>query len=320
MAQTGPTFGSFVIPESDFWAIPELAREAEELGYARIGTGERVMAGNPPRPTVLNIPAMAAAAGATRHIRLLTGIVLIPFYHPVLLAKLVASLDHVSGGRLDFGVGVGGPREATRMEYDVLGVPFEERGRLGNEILRLLKRLWTEENVTFEGRYYQCRDVTLLPFPIQKPHPPIWVAGREEPSIRRAARHGDGWYPYLYTTQRLRESVERIRDVAAEGGRDLSGFHWGLLQPICVADTREEALRTATAIVGERYATPQRSAEDIAQALCITGTAEECIKEVEAKVEAGARDIDFEWIAPDVNGVREQMRVAARGILPYFGR
>ena len=95
MAQTGPTFGSFVITESDFSAIPELAREAEELGYARIGTGERVMAGNPPRPTVLNIPAMAAAAGATRHIRLLTGY----RAHTLLSSGAACQADCLSGPR-----------------------------------------------------------------------------------------------------------------------------------------------------------------------------------------------------------------------------
>ncbi len=311
------TFGT-AVPD-DYGAIAEFAQEAESLGYYRLSLGEHIMDGNPPRPTVLSIPALAAAGGATKHIRLLTGIVLIPLYHPVLLAKLVSTLDLVSGGRLDFGIGVGGQRD-TSVEFAAVGVPVEERGRRANESLRLIKRLWTEEKVTFEGRYYQCKDVTLLPPPVQKPYPPILVAGREEAAMRRAARYGDGWYPYLYTVRRLKASNESVKDYAARAGRDPESedFHWGLLQPTCIADSKEEAVRIAAVNVGRRYVTPQRSAEDIAQALCITGTPEDCIKEVESRVEAGARDIVFQWVAPDAKAAKEQMRIAARAILPYF--
>ena len=309
------SFGT-AIPD-DFGGIAEFAGDAEDLGFDRLSMGEHVMDGDPPRPTVLSITAMAAAAGATRGIRLLTGIVLIPLYPPVLLAKLVASLDVISGGRLDFGIGIGGQRN-TRVEFDAVGVPAEERGRRANEMLDLLPRLWTEDRVSFDGRYYRCQGVTLLPRPVQKPYPPIWVAGREDAAMDRAVRQGDGWYPYLYTVRRLRASVEKISERAAEVRRDMSGFHWGLLQPTCIADTKEEALGMAAASVGRRYATPQRSAEDIAQALCITGTPQDCIIEVEKRIEAGARDIVFSWIAPEAKDAWRQMKRAAEEVVPYF--
>jgi alkanesulfonate monooxygenase SsuD/methylene tetrahydromethanopterin reductase-like flavin-dependent oxidoreductase (luciferase family) len=136
--------------------------------------------------------------------------------------------------------------------------------------------------------------------------------------MRRAARYGDGWYPYLYTLRRLRASIEKVKEFAAEEGRDLSGFHWGVLQPTCIADSKEEALRIATENVGRRYVTPRTSAEDIARALCITGTTQDCIKEVEARIEAGVRDIVFMWIAPNQQAAREQMRKVAKEVLPYF--
>lgn len=309
------SFGTSIPDE--YGAIAEFAQEAEDLGFDRLSMGEHIMDGDPPRPTVLSIPAMAAAAGATRRIRLLTGVVLIPLYPPVLLAKLISSLDVISGGRLDFGVGIGGQRN-TRVEFDAVGVPVEERGRRANEMLRLLPRLWTEEGVSFEGQYYSCNGVTLLPRPVQKPHPPIWVAGREARAMARAARYGDGWYPYLYTVRRLRASVDAVLAHAQGAGKDMASFHWGLLQPTCIADTKEEALRMAAAAVGSRYATPERSAEDIAQALCITGTAEDCINEVEKRVEAGARDIVFQWIAPDPRDSWRQMKRASEAVLPHF--
>ena len=317
LAASSLSFGTYISVEPDFIGVPEFAREAEDLGYQRLSLGEHLMDGNPPRPTVLSIPALAAAGGATSRIRLLAGVVLIPLYEPVMLAKLASTLDIVTGGRLEFGIGIGGQRD-TYAEYDAVGIPVGERGRRADEILRLIMRLWTEAHVSFEGRYYRCRDVTLVPPPLQKPHPPIWVAGREEAAMRRAARYGDGWYPYLFTPRRFRESVGHVRKYAAEYGRDLSNFRWGLLQPTCIADTKEEALELAATILGRRYATAQRTPRDIAQALCITGTAQDCIEELEKRVEAGARDIVFMWVANDAGAAREQMREAARNILPHF--
>ena len=120
------TFGCSLSVE-DYWDVPEFARRAEDMGFRRITMGEHIMDGNPPRPTVLNLPAMAAAAGATRTIRVMTGIVIAPLYHPVMLAKLVASVDQVSNGRLDFGIGISGQR-GTRVEFDSLGIPVQTRG------------------------------------------------------------------------------------------------------------------------------------------------------------------------------------------------
>ena len=174
-----------------YWDVAQLARRAEELGFDRVTMGEHVMDGNPPRPTLLNIPAMAAAAGATRNIRVMTGIVIAPLYHPVMLAKLVATLDLVSNGRLDFGIGISGQRE-TQIEFQALDIPVNTRGRRTDEIMEVMKRLWTEEHVYHHGRFFSFDDVTLLPQPTQKPYPPIWVAGRSEAAMRRAALSGDG--------------------------------------------------------------------------------------------------------------------------------
>ncbi len=312
------TFGcNFSVEE--YWDVAEFARKAEELGFDRITTGEHVMDGNPPRPTLLNIPLMAAAAGATRTLRVMTGIVIAPLYHPVLLSKLVTSLDIVSGGRLDFGIGVSGQR-GTRVEFDALGIPVQTRGRRTDEMLMVMKRLWTEEHVTHRARFFDFEDVTLLPRPQQQPYPPIWVAGRSDAAMRRAALHGDGWYPYLFTVRRLKAANETVRQLAAAAGRDLTQFHWGLNQPTAIADDPREALATAVSHVGQRYVTPERSAEDIAQALCITGTAQDCIQAIEARIDAGARDFMFGFLSPDAAGMYRQMETVAQQVIPYFRR
>ena len=310
------TFGCSLGVEG-YWDVGEFARRAEELGFDRVTTGEHVMDGNPPRPTLLTIPAMAAAAGATRTLRVMTGIVIAPLYHPVMLAKLVATVDVISGGRLDFGIGISGQRE-TRAEFDALEISVRTRGRRTDEMLEAMKRLWTEEHVSHQGRFFNFQDVTLAPPPVQRPHPPIWVAGRSDAAMRRAALQGDGWYPYLFTVRRLRASNETIRQIAADAGRDLTGFHWGLNQPTAISADREEALSLAVANVGQRYVTPERSAEDIAQALCVAGTPQDCIKAVEDRIEAGVRDFNFGFLANDKEGMFRQMDMFARQVMPFF--
>ena len=300
-----------------YWDAAEFARRAEALGFDRITTGEHLMDGNPPRPTVLSIPAMAAAAGATKTLRVMTGIVIVPLYNPVLLAKMISTLDVVSAGRVDFGIGISGQR-GTQVEFDAVGVSVRTRGRRTDEMLQVMKRLWTEEHVSHHGRFFDFDDVTLLPGPVQQPHPPIWVSGRSDAAMRRAALLGDGWYPYLFTVRRLKQSNEQIRQIAAEAGRDLSGFHWGLNQPTSIMDNPEEALAQAVENVGQRYVTAERSAEDIAKALCIAGTPEDCVRSVQERIDAGVRDFNLSFLAPDIDGIFQQMETFSRQVMPHF--
>ena len=300
-----------------YWDAAEFARRAEALGFDRITTGEHLMDGNPPRPTVLSIPAMAAAAGATQTLRVMTGIVIVPLYNPVLLAKMISTLDVVSAGRVDFGIGISGQR-GTQVEFDAVGVSVRTRGRRTDEMLQVMKRLWTEEHVSHHGRFFNFDDVTLSPGPVQLPHPPIWVSGRSDAAMRRAALLGDGWYPYLFTVRRIKASNEMVRQFAAEAGRDLSGFHWALNQPTAISEDASEAMALAVSNVGERYVTPQRSAEDIAQALCIAGTPEDCIKAVEDRISAGVEHINLGFLASGVNDFYRQMEMFASQVMPHF--
>ena len=316
MATTQVTFGCNLSADG-YYDVAEFARRAEALGYDRVTTGEHVMDGNPPRPTLLSIPAMAAAAGATRTLRVMTGIVIAPLYHPVLLAKQVTTLDVISGGRVDFGIGISGQR-GTKVEFDAVGVSVRTRGRRTNEMLEVMKRLWTEEQVSHQGEFFNFDDVTLLPRPVQQPYPPIWVSGRSEAAMRRAALLGDGWYPYLFTVRRLRQSNETIRQMAAEAGRDLTNFRWGLNQPTAIADDRDEAFAQAVANVGQRYVTPERSAEDIARALCIAGTADDCVEAIQERIDAGVGDINLSFLSPDSAGLYQQMEMFAGRVMPHF--
>ena len=260
---------------------------------------------------------MAAAAGATRNIRIMTGIVIVPLYHPVILAKLVASVDQVSGGRLDLGIGISGQR-GTQVEFDALGISVRTRGRRTDEMLDVMKRLWTEEHVSHHDRFFDFDDVTLLPQPVQKPYPPIWVSGRSEAAMRRAAIRGEGWYPYLFTNRRIKASNDMVRQFAAEADRELDGFHWGLNQPTAISLDGDEALGLAVRNVGERYVTPDRNAEDIARALCVAGTPDDCAREMEAKIEAGVEHVNLGFLSPDPDGLYRQMDLFAEKVMPHF--
>lgn len=289
----------------------EQARRLEDLGFEYAATGEHFMRGDPPQPTGVALPVLGVAAGATSRIRLLSSILLAPLYHPVMLAKLTATLDVASGGRLTLGVGIGGEFPA---EFAALDVPVTQRGPRTNEALPLLKRLWTEKNVHHQGRFYQISDVTLAPPPVQRPHPPVWVSGRREGAMRRAARDGDGWLPYFYSPRQYQDSVRRITELAQEAGCDLDGFQWAHYAFICVAGSKDEAAAVAAQRLGGRY----RSRADmraLVESYCILGTVPECIAGVEAYTAAGARHIIFAWYGtPD--DIPRQAEITAREIIP----
>ena len=187
------------------------ARQADDLGYQFVTAGEHVFFHG---PTGNSLISLAAAAGATERIKLMSTIVLVPLYAPALLAKQVTALDLVSGGRFHLGVGVGGE---FAPEFEACGVSVKERGARTDEALDVLTRLWTEEEVHFEGRFTRLPGVSLDPQPVRKPHPPIWVAGRREAAMKRCARFGDGWLPYMYTPEMLAESVETVARYRRDG-------------------------------------------------------------------------------------------------------
>ena len=296
--------------------VEETAAEArwlEDLGYEYLGCGEHFMRGNPPGPSSAALPVLAVAAGATTTIRLVSSVILLPFYHPTILSKLTSTLDIASGGRLTLGVGVGGE---FPVEFQAAGISATQRGRRADECLEALKRLWTQEKVSYDGRYYKLDDVTIAPSPTQQPHPPIWVAGRRDAAMARAVRYGEGWLPYLYSPERYQDSVEKISSLAFEHGRNLSEFQWANFQFISIYDTREEAAQVAARSLGMQY---RYSGDfmDIVGAYCVLGPVEECIRRLQEYVEAGARHFLFSWACPPEDRPRH-IETVAKEIIPHF--
>ncbi len=286
-------------------SIAEDAREAESLGYQFISTGEHVFFHGPINNGLITL---AAAAGATTSIKLMSAITLVPLYPPALLAKLVASLDVVSNGRFNLGVGVGGE---FAKEFDAVGVPVTERGARTNESLRMMRQLWTQDDVTFNGRFAQCEGVTLAPKPVQD-ELPVWVSGRSDAAMRRCARYGTGWLPYMYTPEKLAGSLTTIGNLAGEVGR--SSPRPGLFIFFAVHEDRDVAIKMAADRLSVQY---NQDFSKLVHKYALAGNPDDCIARLREYVDAGARTIILNSACPSAY-TTENERMLARTVLPTF--
>jgi probable F420-dependent oxidoreductase len=236
-------------PFCDGASMIRFAQAAEEMGYDSVWGSDHVVfpatfeskypyseTGDFPLPGqvpwVEEVTSLAFVAGATSRIRLGTSILVLPYRNPVMNAKTLAAVDVLSGGRLICGVGAGWMRE----EAEAMGMPFDERGLRTDEHIELLKALWTMDEATYSGRFYQLPPVRSEPRPVQKPHPPIWVGGHEPAALRRAARYSDGWHAYRLRADEIREKSAYIRGKAAEYGRDPGTITLSVRAPLVIAD------------------------------------------------------------------------------------
>lgn len=283
------------------------AREAEALGYQFISTGEHVFFHG---PTANGLISLAAAAGATERIKLMSTITLVPLYPPALLAKQVASLDVVSNGRFHLGVGVGGE---FAKEFEACGVPVQERGVRTDEALEVMQRLWTENDVTFDGRFTKLSGMTLMPKPAQEPHPPVWISGRSDAAMRRAARFGSGWLPYMYTPEKLAQSIETIDGHASEVGREGS-VKPGLFMFFAVHEDGERGLQMAAQRLSVQY---NQDFSALVGKYALAGSPNDCIARLREYIDAGARTVILNSACPADYMVQNQ-RLLAEAVLPAF--
>jgi probable F420-dependent oxidoreductase len=205
-------------------ALLRFAREAERRGMSSLWVSDHVVfprtttgaypAGRfphpPDTPYLEPVAALAAVAALTATARIGSSVFILGHRHPVVMAKMLATIDVLSEGRLIVGVGVGWWKE----ELEILGVPFGARGRQADEILRAMKELWTADNPRLEGEFFRFRDLGFAPKPVQKPHPPIWVGGDSPGAFRRVVALGDGWHATSKTPAELRDALARLRAVA----------------------------------------------------------------------------------------------------------
>ena len=282
-----------------------LVQRVEQLGFDSVWTGDHVSFHN---PLYESLTLLASYAPITRRIRLGTAVYLLALRSPAVAAKITATLDVLSGGRLIFGVGVGGENPK---EFELCGVPHAERGARVTEGIDVVRALWRETPATFHGRFSRFEGVSIDPKPVQK-LPPIWVGGRSDAALVRAGSQGDGWVSYVLQPERYAHSLEKIREAAHAAGRSLTGFTGAHLAFITVGRDYERARKTWVSVLSRRYA---QDFEPLANKYGVIGTPEQCAAQLAAFRDAGCTYFLLSAIG-DPRDEREQLETIAAEVLP----
>lgn len=241
-----------------------------------------------------------------------TSIYLLPLRHPTPVAKMVATLDRLMGaGHFIFGIGVGGEFPP---EFEACGVPVTQRGGRATEAIQVIGRLWAEPTVEHRGRYFSFGGIKMEPKPATPGGPPIWVGGRAEAALKRAAHHGDGWMPYVLTPKRIADGLEFIAREAAKAGRKIESFGTSFHAFVTLGKSYE-ALEVAAEQLSKRYAMDFR---EPAKRSGVLGTAADTAQKIGELIKAGVRDIGVDAICHprDRDAMLEQF---AREVIPLVG-
>lgn len=288
-----PTREAVMSGRSDPSTLMQLAERAEALGFSSVWVGDSLTA----RPRIDALTTLAAVGARTRRVRLGTAIFLAALRNPIMLAYQLASLDWITGGRIDLGVGYGRPKEpAAEHEFKILGLDPSARMKMSEELIQVMRRLWLEKDVSYAGKFTSFEHVTLEPKPVQPKGVPIWIASNNvEPGLKRVARLGDAWINNIKSPDIFAECWQKIRAYAADAGRDPSLIHPSIY--FTLAAGGKDAVIEGQTFLAQYY---NRSYEAVANAmLCVTGTWDEVIDWMEKYVEAGARTVVLRFAAND---------------------
>ena len=293
IARLGDRLGFFCMVAPDHILQPDHVESVYPYSITgNILTGGNMGGGEWPE----QITTLAFLAGVTEHIRLVTSVMIVPYRNPLLTAKMLATLDVLSKGRLIVGAGVGWMEE----EFELLSTPpFSERGAVTNEYLQAFIELWTQDSPTFEGNYTRFSDLTFLPKPAQKPHPPIWIGGQSRPAIRRAARLGNAWHPVgaipatPLEPDELSDNVAMLRDLAERAGRDPASIDVSMKAPLYDASLTQGG--------------PRRR---------FSGSPEDVLEDIGTYAGIGVTHLIFDFRSPDPGETEDRMSRFAEDIMP----
>src|SRR6266513_4782674 len=267
-----------------------LVRLVDDCGYDSLWVGDHIAFAAAIFDPLLQL---AQAAVVSRRLKLGTNVYLVPLRHPVLVAKQAATLDHLSEGRLIFGVGIGGE---FPKEFEACGVPLGERGARLTAAIPLLRQLWSGEPVSYSGRYFGgFAEVSMQPPARQPGGPPIWVGGRADAALARAGRLADGWISYVVTPETYRAGLEKIAAAAESAGRKIGHFGTGHLLFARLDETYDKALDAAAATLSHRYAMDFRRTAERYAAL---GRPEQVAERIRAFYDAGVRHLVLDLVGP----------------------
>ena len=315
MAQTGTTVG-YLLPTReivmaqatpDCRRIVELAERAEELGFDSVWVGDSILA----RPRLEPMTTLAAAASRTSRVKLGTAVLLPALRHPVVLANEAANLDLLCNGRLILGLGIAGNNNTIEREFTACGVDFRHRIGIFEEVVELMRRLWTEPEVTFHGRHFQLDGVRLGLRPARPSGIPLWLAGGVDNALRRVLRLGDGWFPLPKSPEQFAGQWQRLEALGREAGQDTGRLARAVYVTVNLNDDESQAEREMRAFMEGYYNVPYETMLAV-QPTC-NGPAGRCIDWIRAFVEQGAETVCVRFGSPDQTG--QQERFAAE-VLP----
>jgi len=305
-----PSRGAMASPDN----LKSLAQRAESLGYDSVWVSDHIIL---PRQVDSFYPYAADGvaifrpdedyyeplatlnflAGCTQRVRLGTHVLILPYRNPVLTAKILATLDVLSAGRVILGAGVGWMEE----EFQALGLDtYSQRGAVTDEYIRLFKELWTKDEPDFQGEHYQFSGAGFMPKPVQKPHPPIWIGGHTGPAIRRAAKYGDGWMPIglrppaILEPEELSEKIARLRRLTVRAGRPEDAV----------------ALCFSTEVVFEEATGPARR--------MMSGRPEQIAADLRQYQDLGVRNFILGFRADSAAGMQESMEQFSSQVMPLI--
>lgn len=288
-----PTREVILSGRADPSSIYDLADRAEALGFHSVWVGDSVIA----KPRLDALTTLGAVGARTRRIRLGTAVYLAALRNPVLVAHMVATVDWLSGGRVDLGIGYSRPNDPLQEhEYKVLGHDPAKRIKMSEELVQIIRKLWRENDVSYAGNFSTFEHVTVEPKPVQLGGVPIWLASNNiEPGLKRVARMADGWLNNITDPKIYKECLEKIRAYAADAGRDPQGIEPGLY--FTLAAGGEDAIREGQNFLSQYYNRPY---EAVAKAmLCVMGSWDQVMDQIQAYCEAGARTIVLRFATSD---------------------
>jgi probable F420-dependent oxidoreductase len=287
---------TFGIAARNFTAYPEMPDakalvdygvRMEELGFDSVWVWDHMLLGVEPNfPVIDSLTVLTGIAARTNRIKLGTGILVLPLRNAVGLAKQLSSMDQLSAGRLVLGMASGW----YKREFDAMGIPFEQRGKIMDENLELLRRLWTEPSVTGEYARYKLSKAVMYPKPAQE-RIPILIGGYVDRVLKRAATVGDGWLTYFYTPQGFTKSWTKIRNFAAEAGKDPNKLLNAAQLPIIVGKSKDAVNDEMMDWLNKEWDFPAQS--DCTRDSAVMGSVDECVAQLKEHVAVGVQKIIF---------------------------
>lgn len=266
-----------------------------------------------------SLTTLSYLAAVTKRVKLGVMCLVMPTRNPIYAAKQLATLDHLSQGRLLAGVGLGSKASYESDEFAVFGVPFKARARMTDEFVEAMREIWTKPLASYEGKYVSFKDAEIFPKPLQDPLP-LWVGGWTDFAARRTGRLGDAWVPGWLSPSEMAKGAQVVRDTATEHGRDPDAITIAVEKLTVIARDRDKAMELALPTVKTSSNTYERDVDEIQFALDrhIFGSVDDVKRRVGEFVEAGVTHFELKLIYRTMDEMREQMELWAEEIFPLY--